>query len=72
MKAKLVKIGNSMGIRLPKVVLQECGFQSDIDMVVQNKSLIVTAPADDRTAWHELFQEGMRLKPIKDKGEWEW
>ncbi len=72
MKVKLVKIGNSVGVRLPKNVIQECGFQAEAELTVQDKTVLLKAPQEDRTAWFELFQEGVRQKPLRDKGEWEW
>lgn len=72
MKIKLVKIGNSAGVRLPKNVIQECNFQDELDLIVQEKTVLLRASQEDRTAWYELFKEGVRQRPIRDKGEWEW
>ena len=73
MRIKLIQIGNSTGVRLPKNVIQECGFESELELSVQNKSVILSAPKEGRTAWTELFQESVRQKPIQEKGgEWEW
>lgn len=72
MRVKLVKIGNSTGIRLPKNVIQSCGFQSEVDLEVQDKSVILKVPDDGRHAWFEMFQGNIIQNPIKDKGEWEW
>jgi len=72
MRVKLIQIGNSVGVRLPKNVVQDCGFETEIEMNVQDKSVILTAPHDDRTAWNELFQESVAQKPVQEKGEWEW
>ena len=72
MRLKLVKIGNSVGVRLPKSVIQSCGFQSEVDMDVKDKCVILKVPEDGRTAWFELFQKGVIQNPIKEKGEWEW
>lgn len=30
MQTKIVKIGNSQGIRIPKKVLEQCGFGSSV------------------------------------------
>ena len=72
MRIKLVQIGNSTGIRLPKSVLQACDFKEEIELTVQNKTVVLSTPMADRTAWYELFQESISQKPIPDKGEWEW
>ena len=72
MRIKLVKIGNSTGVRSPKNVIQTCGFQSEVDLDVKDNSVILKVPEGGRTAWQELFQNGIIQNPIKDKGEWEW
>ena len=72
MRLKLVKIGNSIGVRLPKNVIQSCGFQTEVDMEVSEKSVILRVPENDRTTWFELFQNAVAQHPIKEKGEWEW
>jgi len=72
MRIKLVKIGNSIGVRLPKSALQECGFENEVEMTVQDRNILLSPPQGDRTAWYELFHESVRQKPVQEKGEWEW
>lgn len=73
MRVKLVKIGNSTGVRLPKNVIRECGFEGEVELGVQNKTVILSAPKEDRSSWADLFQESIRQKPVQEKGgEWEW
>ena len=72
MKVKLVKIGNSTGIRLPKNVIQACGFQNEVNLNVQDGAVILTPPQQARTAWFELFRDSVQQKPIRERGEWEW
>ena len=31
MKATLVRIGNSQGLRIPSSVIKQCGFEKDLD-----------------------------------------
>ncbi len=35
MRAKLVRIGNSRGVRLPKPILEESGLPEDIEIKVE-------------------------------------
>ena len=72
MRIKLIPIGNSIGIRLPKSVIQSCGFESEVELTVQNKTVVLSAPREGRTAWKELFQESLKEQPMADGGEWEW
>lgn len=72
MRLKLVKIGNSIGVRLPKNVIQACGFQKEVELEVVDNSVILKVPEEGRNAWFELFQDAVTQQPIKEKGEWEW
>lgn len=56
MKVAPVKIGNSRGVRLPKAVLEQCGFTDEAELTVQ-KGRIVLAPAarKPREGWEEAF-----------------
>ncbi|MCH5434723.1 AbrB/MazE/SpoVT family DNA-binding domain-containing protein, partial [Leptospira interrogans serovar Canicola] len=36
MKASVVKIGNSKGIRIPKAVLEECHIEEEVDLLIDN------------------------------------
>jgi len=72
MRVKLVQIGNSTGVRLPKSVIQACGFESEIELTLRDRTVILTVPQADRTVWGDLIQDSIRQKPIQEKGEWEW
>ena len=72
MQAKLVKIGNSYGVRLPKTVIDTCGFQSDLELNVKGKSVVLTAEKQPRFGWQEAIQNEIMSKPLKYLGEWEW
>ena len=72
MKVKLVKIGNSLGIRLPKTVIQDCGFESEVMLDVRHKSVILTASTSVRQGWEKQFEEDLLSKPVTQKGEWQW
>jgi len=72
MQIKLVKIGNSYGVRLPKAVIDACEFQSDIELNVKGKSLVLTAEKQPRAGWQEAIQDEITSKPLKYLGEWEW
>jgi len=36
MRARIVKIGNSQGIRIPKPILEQSGITEDVDIEVEN------------------------------------
>jgi antitoxin MazE len=55
MRTRIVKIGNSRGIRIPKPLLEQAGLHEDVDLVLEDGVLIVR-PAQVRQGWDEAFQ----------------
>ena len=41
MRVKLVRIGNSRGIRIPKAVLGQCGLQEAAELRVEKDRLVI-------------------------------
>jgi antitoxin MazE len=56
-KTRLVKIGNSQGIRIPKVLLDQIGLTKDLEMEIQGDQLILRAARRPREGWSEQFRE---------------
>ena len=55
MKVKLVSIGNSKGIRIPRSIIEACGFEDEIEFDVGDR-FVVLAPVDKaRAGWNEAF-----------------
>ena len=72
MKTKLVKIGNSYGVRLPKTVIENCGFVDGLELSIKGKSVVLTADKQPREGWYESIEEEITSKPLRYLGEWEW
>ena len=72
MKTKLIKVGNSYGVRLPKTLIEECGFKEDLNLTVRQGAVVITPVIPPRLGWKELFQDEASENPIKSEGEWEW
>lgn len=72
MKTKLIQIGNSMGIRLPKSVIEECGFVKELELQIKQGALIITPVVENKSGWKELIQDEVLRHTIKAEGEWEW
>ena len=54
MRAKLVRIGNSRGVRLPKPVLEESGLPEDIEIKVEaDRVVLMPARKHPREGWAE-------------------
>jgi antitoxin MazE len=54
MIARLVPIGNSRGIRIPKAILEQCQISDAVELAVKGRQIIVT-PAREvpRAGWRE-------------------
>lgn len=61
MKIKIIKIGNSRGIRLPKVILHQIGIDDEVDLEVDRDRIILKPVRQRRKGWYEAFRE-MALK----------
>lgn len=79
MRAKLVRIGNSRGIRLAKPLLEEAGLSDEVEIHASPGVLTITAVATARAGWAEaaaaLAPEGLLDETIStkfDDEEWEW
>ena len=81
MKIELIRIGNSRGIRIPKPVIEQCGFGDRIELLVEQGRLIIAPDRSPRRDWKEAFagaskQDPLLLEPFDpnefDAREWAW
>jgi len=82
MRASIIKIGNSQGIRLPKPILEQCGFHNEVELEVRNHELILKSPTNPRANWEKAFAAMAAngddnlldsvLTTQWDEEEWEW
>lgn len=82
MKAPLVRIGNSKGIRIPKVLIEQAGLGDEVELTLRGNSLIVRPASKPREGWREAFEElARRVDDLSldrdvvnefDETEWEW
>ena len=56
MKVDLVSIGNSKGIRIPRSVIEQCGFGDRLDMRVAEGKLVLTPARNPREGWDAAFE----------------
>jgi antitoxin MazE len=82
MKAHIVRIGNSKGIRLPKVLLQEAQLENEVELQAEPGRILISKTAQPRTGWAEAARrmrargEDRLLDPPTvtqfDKEDWKW
>lgn len=81
-RTRLVKIGNSQGIRIPKPLLEQSGIDVEVEIEVCDNNLIVRAAPQPRRGWDEAFaamaqrHDDVLLDDgsmtLWDQTEWEW
>jgi len=51
MQARLINIGNSKGVRLPKAVIEQAGLGDELDIGVSGDAVIIRSPKRPRENW---------------------
>jgi antitoxin MazE len=84
MKARIVKIGNSRGIRIPKPLMEQTGLCEEGEIVVDENRLVIAPVEAVRFGWADAFRkmsdrgddkllDAGKLPPTSWEGEeWEW
>jgi antitoxin MazE len=57
MKARVVRIGNSRGIRIPKSVIEQCHLHGAVDLEIQQGQLVIRSATKPRAGWADAFNE---------------
>lgn len=58
MKANVVPIGNSRGIRIPKAVLEECKIGDEVEVEVEDQTIIIKpVKHKPRKNWEKAFRK---------------
>jgi antitoxin MazE len=57
MKTKLIKVGNSKGVRIPKPMIEEAGLSEDIELILDDNRIILQSTNTPRAHWDESFSE---------------
>jgi antitoxin MazE len=80
-KARIVAIGNSQGVRIPKPLLEHAGIGGDVELHAENGRIVIAAVRRAREGWseaaaqlHARGEDGLMETPPPafDESEWEW
>jgi antitoxin MazE len=83
-KTRIVPIGNSQGVRIPKPLLEQTRLHGEVEISAEEDSLVIRPVKQPRAGWSAAFQEMARrgdddaLGQIApglsdwDGDEWEW
>ncbi|MGH6897945.1 MAG: AbrB/MazE/SpoVT family DNA-binding domain-containing protein [Geminicoccaceae bacterium] len=83
MKAKIIRIGNSQGIRIPKPILEQTGLGENVELEVVDNQIIIRPSSDPRAGWKAAFERMARegddtlmdpdsISSDWDEQEWTW
>jgi antitoxin MazE len=84
MRAKIVRIGNSRGIRIPKLLLEEGGFEDEVEIELEGECLLIRPTRTIREGWaaafmsmaeagdDQLLDDDVVISAKWDNEEWEW
>ncbi len=82
MKSKLVRIGNSRGVRLPKPLIEQAGLADEVELRVRAGAIIISPANGPRDGWTEAAKQLRERKedglidgptPTRFDGEeWQW
>ena len=84
MKTRIVAIGNSQGIRIPKPLLEQTGLFGEVEICAEDDALVIRPLKKPRASWATAFQtmaqrgDDALLDEVApslsdwDEGEWQW
>jgi len=84
MKSRIVRIGNSRGIRIPKPLIEEAALGEEVQIQVEKDRLIIRTAARPRAGWETAFQKmaeagddallhgDVQVPTSWEEAEWEW
>lgn len=83
-RTRIIKIGNSRGIRIPKALLEHAGLSEEVELEAQQNQVVIRAAGKPRQGWEEAFRamaeqvddqlvdEDLTGQTSWDEEEWEW
>lgn len=82
-KTRIVKIGNSQGVRIPKILLDQTNLGKEVELEVEQGRIVIRASHPLREGWEEQFKlmaevgddqllDGEINTTTWDEEEWEW
>ena len=81
MRSRIVRIGNSQGIRLPKLLIEQAGLTEEVELRAEAGQIVIAAARRARAGWAEAAQRANaagddRLEetatPRVEETEWTW
>ena len=81
-RTQVVKIGNSRGVRIPKIFIDQTRLGNEVEIAVQRGAIVIRPVSRPRSGWVEQFRamsehgdDRLLDNPVPtkwDKSEWVW
>lgn len=82
MKTRLIRIGNSKGVRIPKVLIEQSGLSEEIELSVKDNQIVLQSANGPRKDWDHAFRKMAEQGDDQlldgdmanewDESEWTW
>lgn len=84
MKTRIVKIGNSQGIRIPKLLLERSNLEEEVELEAEDNRIIIRSTKQPRQDWERAFRamverdddtlldKDLLTQTLWDADEWQW
>jgi len=84
MRARVIKIGNSQGLRIPKPILEQTGIMDDVEIEVDKNQIVIRPVKNAREGWDDAFRvmgekgddepliDDENISRSWDEEEWQW
>lgn len=56
-RTRIIKIGNSQGVRIPKPLLEQSGLHGDVELEVRSGEIVIRSAEHPRQGWEERYEE---------------
>jgi antitoxin MazE len=84
MKTRIVKIGNSQGVRIPKLLLERSNLAEEVEIEAEDNRIIIRSTKQPRQDWERAFRamaergddslldSDVHAQTQWDEDEWQW
>lgn len=84
MRTRIIRIGNSQGVRIPKPLLEQSNLGEEVELQVEGDQIVIRSAQRPRHNWDEAFRlmgergddrlldEPPSTQTEWDQDEWQW
>lgn len=84
MKTRIVKIGNSQGVRIPKLLLERSNLAEEVELEAEDNRIVIRSTKRPREDWAAAFRsmaergddslldKDLLIQTQWDESEWQW